>query len=98
MSANKQSPSSLVLLTLCAVVSITAFAVESKGTDGVVVKTALGPVKGETEKGVLVFRGIRYAAPSVGPLRFRPSIPPNAWTEVRPALDFRTRLPSACRD
>jgi len=67
--------------------------VESKGTDGVVVKTALGPVKGETERGVLVFRGIRYASPSVGPLRFRPSIPPNAWTEVRPALDFAPACP-----
>jgi len=58
-----------------------------------VVKTAAGPVRGETEKGVLVFRGIRYALPPVGRLRFRPPVRPAAWTEVRPALDFAPACP-----
>jgi hypothetical protein len=52
-----------LLLMLGAVLSIADFAVESKSTDGALVKTASGPVKGE--KGVFVFRGIRYAAPPV---------------------------------
>ena len=78
---------------LCAVLPVSAFAVESKGTDGVVVKTAFGPVKGERELGVLVFRGIRYAAPPVGTLRFRHPVPPIAWTEVQSALDFAPACP-----
>ncbi len=93
MSANKQSLRTLCLTILCAVFSIAAFAVKSKGTDGVVVKTSSGPVKGETEKGVLVFRGIRYAVAPVGMLRFRPPVPPIAWTEARSALDFAPACP-----
>jgi para-nitrobenzyl esterase len=78
---------------LCAVLPVCVFAVESKGTDGVVVKTASGAVKGEREQGVLVFRGVRYAAPPVGTLRFRPPVLPIAWVEVRPTLDFAPACP-----
>src|SRR5579872_2469001 len=90
---NKQSPRTLVLLMLCTVLPVSAFAVESKGTDGVVVKTAFGSVKGEREHGVFVFCGIRYAAPPVGTLRFHPPVPPIAWTEVHSALDFAPACP-----
>ena len=78
---------------LCAVLPVSAFAVESKGTDGVIAKTASRLVRGEPEKGVFVFRGIRYAAPPVGSLRFRPPVPPIAWTEVQSALDFAPACP-----
>src|SRR5579864_9632693 len=78
---------------LCAVLPVSAFAVESKGTDGVVVKTAFGSTKGEREQGVFVFRGIRYAASPVGTLRFRPPVPPIAWTGVRSAGDFGPACP-----
>ena len=57
------------------------------------VKTISGVVKGESEEGVLVFRGIRYAAPPVGSLRFRRPNPPIAWSDVRPALDFAPACP-----
>jgi len=93
MNTNREWRRPLFLLMLFAVPAIAAFAVESKGADGVVVRTASGPVKGEDEKGVLVFRGIRYAAPAVGTLRFRPPAPPIAWTEVRSALDFAPACP-----
>jgi para-nitrobenzyl esterase len=78
---------------LCARLSISAFAVESKGADGVVVKTSSGPLKGEPEKAVSVFRGIRYAAPPLGSLRFRPPVPAIGWTELRLALDFAPACP-----
>ena len=40
-----------------------------------------------------MFRGIRYAAPPVGRMRFRPPVAPNSWAEVRPALDFAPACP-----
>jgi para-nitrobenzyl esterase len=91
--ASTQSPRILVLFTLCASCSLPGLAVESKGTGGVVVKTVSGRVKGEIEKGVLVFRGIRYAAPPISSLRFRPPTSPTAWSDVRPVLDFAPACP-----
>ena len=70
-----------LFLVIFVVLSTSVFSVESKGTGGVVVKTIPGPVTGETEKGVFVFRGIRYAASPLGPLRFRPPTPPTAWSD-----------------
>lgn len=93
MTTNRRWKRALLLLMLCPCLSIATPAVESRGTDGVVVRTASGPVKGEKEKAVFVFRGIRYAAPPVGTLRFRPPVPPIAWTEVRAALDFAPACP-----
>jgi para-nitrobenzyl esterase len=70
-----------------------SFAVISKGIDGVVVRTERGPVRGDTEGSVLVFRGIRFAEPPIGPLRFHPPVPPRSWTAVHPALDFAPACP-----
>jgi para-nitrobenzyl esterase len=68
-------------------------AVDSKKAGGVVVRTRRGPIRGEAEKGTLVFRGIRFAAAPVGRLRFRPPVAPTPWAEVRPALDFAPACP-----
>lgn len=53
-----------------------------------VVETTAGPVGGAPSAGVHVFRGIPYAAPPVGELRFRPPHPVAAWTGVRPCHAF----------
>ena len=44
-----------------------------------------GTIEGLDTAGVIVFRGIPYAAPPVGDLRWRPPQPPKPWTGVRPA-------------
>lgn len=49
------------------------------------VQTTYGAVSGIERHGIQVFRGIRYAAPPVGPLRFRPPQAPEPWSEVREA-------------
>ena len=55
---------------------------------GPIVRTTLGSVQG-TRGEVLSFKGIPYAAPPVGPLRWRPPQPPAPWAEVRDATHFR---------
>ncbi len=82
---------SLLVITLG--LATNAFAVPSSGSGGVTVQTRYGAVRGDTEGDVLVFRGVRYAAPPIGALRFRPAVPPQAWTAVAPALDFAPACP-----
>ena len=59
----------------------------------VVVKTSFGRLAGVREDGLSVFRGVPFAKPPVGPLRFRPPEPPESWTGVRDALRFGASAP-----
>jgi para-nitrobenzyl esterase len=58
------------------------------GDTGTEVKTTAGVVRGRTGRGVHVWRGIRYAAPPVGPRRLRAPEPPEPWEGVRDATEF----------
>jgi para-nitrobenzyl esterase len=49
------------------------------------VEIALGRLRGSERRGIRVFRGIPYAAPPVGPLRFRPPEEPEPWGGLRDA-------------
>lgn len=55
---------------------------------GQLVSTAYGQLQGEQNGGVNVWRGIPFAAPPVGELRFRAPQPPESWNTVREATDF----------
>lgn len=53
------------------------------------VKTVNGTIEGTTEgNGIRVFRGIPFAAPPVGDLRWKPPQPVKNWDGVRPARAF----------
>ncbi|MGW0551712.1 carboxylesterase/lipase family protein [Streptomyces altiplanensis] len=54
-------------------------------TLGTVVTTTAGKVRGEADGTLRGFRGIPYAAPPVGALRWAPPRPAAAWTGVREA-------------
>jgi para-nitrobenzyl esterase len=47
-----------------------------------------GTLVGESSDGVRSFKGVPYAAPPIGPLRWRPPEPPIAWTGERDATAF----------
>ena len=53
-----------------------------------IVETTAGQVEGTTDGGLEVFRGIPYASPPVGELRFRAPQPHPGWTGVREATEF----------
>jgi len=61
--------------------------VSIEGVD-VLVETRRGPVRGVAEGGLAVFRGLPFARPPVGPLRFGPPEPPEPWSGVRDAARF----------
>jgi para-nitrobenzyl esterase len=58
-----------------------------------IVSTLAGPVRGNAREGVENYIEVPYAAPPVGPLRFKPPQPVSPWTGVRPADRWRYRTP-----
>jgi para-nitrobenzyl esterase len=52
------------------------------------VRVDSGEVQGVVDDGVLSFKGVPFAAPPVGELRWRPPQPAAKWTGVRQAGDF----------
>jgi len=77
-----------------AMASATASAMEIAGP---VVRTSLGPVVGLSENGVEWFRGLPFAAPPIGPLRFAEPQPVHPWADVRDGTRFRDACPQVVR-
>jgi para-nitrobenzyl esterase len=60
-----------------------------------VVETTRGRVEGHQEEGIPVFRGIPYAEPPVGALRFQPPRAKKPWAGVLAAHAYRDYCPQA---
>src|SRR5215472_15127294 len=60
----------------------------SSGPRALLVRTTAGTVRGSRENGVAAYRGIPFAEPPVGALRFAAPRSVRGWEGVRPALDF----------
>jgi len=54
-------------------------------------RTEYGVVLGVEDSGVRIFRGIPFAAPPVGPLRWKEPQPPASWSHVRITSHFESR-------
>jgi para-nitrobenzyl esterase len=68
-----------------AVINVAAAAPQ---TPPAVVRVDTGELQGVVDDGVVSYKGIPFAAPPVGDLRWRPPLPVAPWTGVRPATDF----------
>src|SRR5690242_1413259 len=77
------------------VIGLSSVAAGAAATD--VVQTANGAVEGRgvQPSGVRIFRGIPFAQPPTGELRWREPQPVKSWNEVRPAVDFGPRCMQA---
>jgi para-nitrobenzyl esterase len=65
-----------------------------------IARTALGDLRGASRDGVATFRGVPFAEPPVGELRFAPAEPVRAWTGLRDATEhgrIAPQLPSRLR-
>jgi para-nitrobenzyl esterase len=58
-----------------------------------VIETKSGKVEGSFQDGLYVFKGIPYAAPPVGKLRWLPPQPVKPWKGIRQANNFSTIAP-----
>ncbi len=98
------APDGTLTLTPAALTTYRLFAANSCGTGmaaltldvapvPAVVPTSGGTVRGFLDDQVAVYRGIPYAAPPLGPLRFRPPVTPDPWATVRDASGFGSICP-----
>ena len=60
--------------------------------DDIDLQISTGSIRGLVREGIATFLGLPFAAPPVGPLRFRSPQPVTPWSKVREA---KTAVPSA---
>ncbi|MFK0050512.1 carboxylesterase/lipase family protein [Streptomyces sp. NPDC090741] len=63
-----------------------------------IVNTRSGPIRGVVEDDLAVFKGVPYAAPPVGPLRWRPAQPHQGWSATLDATKHGPGSPQAVRE
>jgi len=73
---------------LVSALAVLAMAPAVASAQAPVVKAPAGAVRGVAQDGLEIFKGIPYAAPPVGALRWKPPAAPATWGGVRDALDF----------
>jgi len=87
LPASRRLLRSLLTVSVATLVSVAVPALAQSG-GSLELKTKLGKVAGKQDGDVRAFLGIPYAAPPVGPLRWREPMPAAKWKGVRPATEF----------
>lgn len=83
----------LLRLLVAIATPVTLAAAPSAVAQGAPVAIDTGAVSGTTDGPLTVFKGIPYAAPPVGPLRWKAPQPALPWTGVRDARSFGAACP-----
>src|SRR4029079_19373662 len=90
--SRKQRKSYIALRLIAATLISSASAQEANKSQpeqaSALVKVDSGQLQGVEADGVISFKGIPFAAPPVGELRWRPPQPTSKWTGVRQAAEF----------
>jgi len=58
-----------------------------------IIEVKAGRIQGYAQDGLLIFKGIPYAEPPVGDLRFRPSIPKEPWSGILDCTEYGPIVP-----
>src|SRR5271163_2187330 len=75
-----------ILVAAVAICQTLMWTAASRAQDTVTIDT--GTLKGATDAGVTSFKGVPFAAPPVGELRWRPPQPAAKWSGVRQATEY----------
>ena len=81
-------PNMLVFCSLAAVAAATSVGTATRAQAPSTATVDSGELQGVADDGVVSFKGVPFAAPPVGDLRWRPPQPAAKWTGVRPASEF----------
>src|SRR5690349_11577912 len=84
-------PRLLVATVVAALLASVAVSAAAPGSP--TVATDKGPIRGLAIDGMKIFRGIPYAAPPVGDIRWRPPQEPARWNGVLDATRFANHCP-----
>jgi len=80
-------PTMMMAVTITAATTLSASAA-ARGSDALQVTIDSGTIAGDEEAGARSWKGIPFAAPPVGPLRWRAPQPVTPWAGVRPATAY----------
>ena len=81
-------PSKLNKLLVCSLTGLTAVDTAAAQQTTALVRVDSGQLQGAVEDGVVSYKGIPFAAPPIGEMRWRPPQPVAPWTGVREASEF----------
>lgn len=76
------------LFQIIAALAALCLAFPAAAQDGAVVRAPAGSVRGEAAGDLHIFRGVPYARPPVGQLRWRPPLQLSRWSGTRDATQF----------
>jgi para-nitrobenzyl esterase len=96
LNETEPAPTCTLWSAMKAALALVALAATSAHAATITVQTPSGPIVGESNGDVDVFRGVPYAEQPVGGLRWQPTVPVKGWTSPLQATQDAPGCPQAC--